>query len=102
MDAALLLLRIVAGIASAMLTATFSVHLGKGWFSGKGGPELPLTNLAVAVAVLLVGPGRWSLDAALGLSYPSPQTQLAVAILVVAGVAFLFATRRAAPPPPAG
>ena len=56
-----------AGIAASMVTAILSAHLGKGWFVSKGGPELALTNLTVALAIALAGPGRWSLDAALGL-----------------------------------
>lgn len=85
-----------AGIASAMITATYTAHLGKGWFNSKGGPELPLTNLTVTVAVLLAGPGRWSVDAALGIHYPQPAVQIIVAVVVIVGVALGYLSRRPA------
>ncbi|HEX6548643.1 MAG TPA: DoxX family protein [Candidatus Dormibacteraeota bacterium] len=84
-----------ASTASAMLTATFSAHLRKGWFNTKGGPELPITNLAVVAAVALLGPGRISLDYVLGFSFPEPVTVVVLAVLVVVGVAGAFALRRA-------
>ena len=82
-------------VASAMLTAIFAVHLRKGWFSTTGGPELPLTNLAVVAAVALAGPGRYSLDTLLGLHIPAP-IGIALAVLTVIGVAFAFASRKPA------
>ena len=58
------------GIIAAMLVATFTVHLGKGLFTTTGGPELPVINMAVSVAVAIAGPGRYSLDSWLGVSLP--------------------------------
>lgn len=81
-------------IVGAMLTATLAVHLGKGLFNTTGGPELPIINMATAVAVALAGPGRYSLDAALGISLPEPVTGIVVTALVVLGVAIVFLTRR--------
>ena len=44
-------------VAGAMTVAT-GVHRKSGPFAMSGGYELPLTNLAVAVALALAGPGR--------------------------------------------
>jgi putative oxidoreductase len=84
-----------AGVASAMLTAIVSSHLRKGWFARSGGPELPLTNLAVVAALALLGPGRISLDYLFGLHFPQPLTSAVLGVLVIAGVAGAFASRGA-------
>jgi putative oxidoreductase len=49
-----------------MINAITLVHWSKGFFNGNGGFEFPLTLLTVAVAVAATGPGRFSLDHALG------------------------------------
>jgi len=51
-----------AGIAVTMAGAILFVHLAQGFFAPQG-IEFPMVNLAVAVALVLVGPGSWSLDA---------------------------------------
>jgi putative oxidoreductase len=51
---------------SVMLVASVSVHIKNGFFAGKNGYELPLLIATAAVAVALIGPGRYSIDAALG------------------------------------
>lgn len=58
------------GIIGAMTMATAKVHWGKPIWNTKGGAELPLTNLASAAALALVGPGRYSIDRALGIRLP--------------------------------
>jgi len=50
------------GIAVTMTGAILFVHLSQGFFAPQG-IEFPMINLAVAVALVLVGPGAWSLDA---------------------------------------
>ncbi|HEX9379883.1 MAG TPA: DoxX family protein [Gaiellaceae bacterium] len=54
------------GIAIVMLNAIGLVHWPKGFFNANGGYEFPLTLLTVAVAVSAIGPGRFSVDRAIG------------------------------------
>jgi putative oxidoreductase len=53
-------------MASTMVVAIGSVHWKNGLFVANGGYEFNLVLWAVAVAVAATGPGRFSLDAALG------------------------------------
>lgn len=58
------------GIIGAMSMATVKAHWGKPIWNTKGGAELPVINLASAAALALVGPGRYSIDRALGIRLP--------------------------------
>ena len=49
-------------IIVVMLGAIFIVHLPHGFDVSKGGVEYALTELLIAVALLLAGPGRYSLS----------------------------------------
>src|SRR5919197_546772 len=62
----LLLLRVAAGLTIVMLNAIAVVHWSKGFFNGNGGLEFPLLLGTVAVAVSAIGPGRFSIDRAIG------------------------------------
>jgi putative oxidoreductase len=53
-------------IAVVMLNAIVAVHWSKGFWNMNGGYEFPLTLLTVAVALAATGPGRLSLDRAIG------------------------------------
>jgi putative oxidoreductase len=57
---------VALGIVVVMLNAIALVHFKNGFWNGKGGYELNLALLTVAVAVTATGPGRFSLDRALG------------------------------------
>jgi len=58
------------GAIAAMTVATRKAHWGKPVWVSKGGAELALTNLAIAAAVAIEGPGRYSLDRLLGIRVP--------------------------------
>lgn len=51
---------------SGMLVAAITVHRKNGLFATNNGIELPLLYATTAVGIALTGPGRYSLDAALG------------------------------------
>jgi len=54
----------------SMSMATLRVHWGKPIWVSQGGAELPITNLAIATALMLSGPGEISLDAVFGTKLP--------------------------------
>jgi putative oxidoreductase len=81
------------GIIAAMLMAILVVHWGQGLWNENRGSELPLTNLAVALALALTGPGAYSLDAALGVALPQPATLWGGLALVILGAAVALAGR---------
>jgi putative oxidoreductase len=74
---------------SAMVVATRKAHWGKPVFANEGGAELPLTNIGIALAVALEGPGRYSLDHVLGIRVPGRVRFLAAAGTVIGLVAAL-------------
>lgn len=55
---------------SAMGMATTKVHWGKPIWVTEGGAELPVTNAAVASALIMAGPGKISADELLGTKLP--------------------------------
>jgi putative oxidoreductase len=56
-----------AGFVGVMLVAVWTVHRSKGFFLTGGGWEYNLILASVAVGVAVAGPGRWSMDNAVGL-----------------------------------
>lgn len=54
----------------AMAMATVKAHWGKPIWVTSGGAELPVVNIAIATALMLTGPGAYSLDQALGIKLP--------------------------------
>jgi putative oxidoreductase len=89
------LLTPVAGvlIAADLLVAIVVVHWPRFW-SQDGGLEFPLPIAAGALALALVGPGAWSLDAVLGIRLTDVALlALAAAVAVGAVVAIVTRTR---------
>lgn len=82
---------------SVMLVAAFSVHWSNGLFAGTNGIEVPLLYATGALGMALVGPGRFSLDAALGLSslWTPAITLGALAVGVLGGLVNLALRRHA-------
>ena len=50
----------------------------------EGGAELPVTNIATATALMLNGPGKWSLDSAFGIRLPRFLAPLGLVVVVLA------------------
>jgi len=82
-------------IAGTMVVAS-AVHRKQGPLAQKGGFELPLTNLALAVGLLSTGAGRWRLGPRL------PRGLTVVSSLVGTGMAAFSVSQllRAKPSPP--
>jgi putative oxidoreductase len=78
------------GIAAAMITASITVHWGQVL-------KMPLSYVATAIAVGLIGPGQYSLDVLLGVALPTPATFLYGLVAVLVGVVAMLVTRAPAP-----
>lgn len=73
----------------SMVMATGKVHWGKPVWVTQGGAELPITNMATALALTLTGPGRFSLDRLFGIRLPRAlviSLAAAEAIMVTIGI----------------
>lgn len=75
-----------AGFVGVMLVAAWTVHRPNGFFSVNDGYELNLIFACTAVGIAMVGPGRHSLDWALGFDFVF-RPWLAVGIAAVLGLA---------------
>jgi putative oxidoreductase len=84
-------------IVMVMVAAIFSVHISKGFWAQNGGYELPLTYIALALALAFAG-FAISLDRALGLVVLGGVAQIwtTLALGAVLGGLNLFARRPAA------
>lgn len=71
------------GVIAAMSMATTKAHWDKPIWAQEGGAELPVTNITAAMAVILNGPGRYSLDRALGIRLPRWLTPLGLVIILL-------------------
>jgi putative oxidoreductase len=74
-------------------------HLAKGFWNRDGGYEFALSLLAGVVAILLAGPGRLAIDAAIGFDL-IPELRLGLLALgIIGGVGTLLLPRFFAPRP---
>jgi len=73
-------------LVGAMAMAGQKAHAGKPIWNTAGGPELPLTNAIIGVALMLTGPGMFSLDRVLGVRVPAT----GVTVATMAGTALLL------------
>ena len=87
-------------LLAVMVVAALSVHRRNGLFATTNGIELPLLYSIAAVRFALTGPGRYSLDAALGIRWPWTPTVIwvALALGVLGGMVNLSLRRRPATP----
>ena len=84
-----------AAVAGTMIVAS-SMHVDNGFFNGKGGFEFPAVLGWSAAALALTGPGRLSLDSALGHRLNrSWMRTLALAAAAPAAFAVIARRRRA-------
>ena len=85
------------GVLGSMGVATFRTHWGKPIWVSSGGAELPVTNIALASALMFTGPGAFSLDEALGLRLPRWLAIPGIALVAAGVVGAIFSgqiTRR--------
>ena len=89
-----------AGIFGVMFMATFKSHWKNGFIVSKGGYEYTLVLMTVSIALGLIGPGNYSLDALFGIVLPEALLfgALAVAALLV-DIIGLYISRPAAVTP---
>ena len=77
-----------AVILSVMIVAGISVHWRNGLFATNNGIEVPLLYATAAIALAFTGFGRYSLDAALGLTALSAPTAtfIALGVGIIGGI----------------
>jgi len=78
-----------------MTVAIGSVHWGNGLFAATNGIEAPVLYASAFAALTLIGPGRYSLDATLGLesAWTPALKALALALGLAGGLANLVIRR---------
>jgi putative oxidoreductase len=86
------------GTMGGMVMATAKAHWGKPIWVTQGGAELPVTNLAIALALTLSDPGRFSLDQVLGIRLPR---MLVVTVAMAEAVLMIIGIMRSPTPAPA-
>ena len=77
---------------ATMLMAAITFNWPRYW-GNKGGIEYNLLYMIPAIVEGIAGPGKYSLDAALGISLPEPVTFLAGLVLVVLTIGLCLVTR---------
>jgi putative oxidoreductase len=87
-------------VTSSMVVAILSVHWKNGFWAGNQGYEYNLALLAGAITLAATGPGRFSLDRALGWddNLSGLWWGVGVVALALAGGGFVVTVLRATPP----
>lgn len=85
---------------SVMIVAAITVHWEHGLFAATNGIEVPLLYASAALALALIGPGAYSLDAWFGIAslWTAPVTAVVLALGIVGAFGNL-ALRHRAPAP---
>jgi putative oxidoreductase len=68
---------------SVMVTAIATVHAKNGILNTKGGYEFNLSLITLAVAILLMGAGAFSLDSLLGIARPITELPFGIALILI-------------------
>ena len=89
-----------SALTATMLTAINRVHLKNGPWVTKGGYEYNVVLIAAILALTEAGPGRLSLDAALGVEKSGPNWALAALAAGITGAIGAHLAAEAYPPPP--
>jgi putative oxidoreductase len=84
-----------AGAVGAMIGAA-AVHKPAGFFATSGGYEYPATLGLAAAALALTGPGKYSVDAALGHRFNTSRLAIGALAAAGAGAGFVVARRQKA------
>jgi putative oxidoreductase len=71
------------GVIGAMSMATRKAHWGKPIWVTEGGAELPVVNIATSTALILGGPGKYSLDRTLGIRLPAWLGPLGLVVVIL-------------------
>jgi len=79
-----------AAILAEMMVAAAVMHLRNGFFVHQGGWEYNLVLAASALGVAFAGPGAFSLDAVLGLSWSEPWGAVALIVGFMAAAVVLL------------
>jgi len=66
-----------------MAMATAKAHWGKPIWVTEGGAEPPVVNIAGSTALILNGPGEYSLDRRLGIRLPAWLARLGLALILL-------------------
>lgn len=91
-----------AALSSVMLTAIRTVHWKNGPWTASGGYEYNAVLITAVLALAELGPGRWSVDAALGSRMSGTRWALAAAAGGVLGSTAAIAAGRSRPEPATG
>ncbi len=91
-----------AGIVGVMTAAAATDHKGKGFFIFKGGWEYVGVVAATAAAISALGPGRYSIDAAMGRSRGGLRRLLLTTVLGVGAATGMLVASRGGDGTPAG
>jgi putative oxidoreductase len=91
---------VASGVLTAvMLTAIHRVHLKNGPWVTKGGYEYNAVLIAAVLSLAEAGPGKFSLDAALGIEHSGARWAIAAAALGALGALGASLTSAPAPEP---
>ena len=80
-------------VVAVMVSAIVMVHLDRGFFNTKGGMEFPLVVGIACLGLALAGGGDYSLDKALGITFPQPLTFIIGVVVVGIGSAVMHEAR---------